>query len=282
MEFEFSCGTVLSSEELNNYTFLFVPDDYDDYDTGIGSPDQEFWDVDLSQSDDYELFVRATEGRSDYIATNGGVYIPFGELMVYKERVENKPLPLEKQKVLAKATLDKLRLASPKAVVAGGAARCFLQGEQANDIDIFLDLPSYLNQMEMRDMLSKLLPDKRISQVSGAYSATPSAATGLRTAFHFYEDGQEVQLLVVEGRPDEQMNRFPYSHTQVSWDGERFSYHDSFDMFLDFKVVIKNYHPVQASYEEKVTKLFKERGWSVAQSQDEALTMAMDSVKLTA
>lgn len=178
MEFEFSCGTVLSSEELNNYTFLFVPDDYDDYDTGIGSPDQEFWDVDLSQSDDYELFVRATEGRSDYIATNGGVYIPFGELMVYKERVENKPLPLEKQKVLAKATLDKVRLASPKAVVAGGAARCFFQGEQANDIDIFLDLPSYLNQMEMRDMLSKLLPDKRINQVSGAYSATPLLQQG--------------------------------------------------------------------------------------------------------
>lgn len=281
MEITFACGTTLDRRELNNYSFFFSPEDYNDYDEYIGNPDQEFWDVNIDNSGECEICFRQSEGHSEYLEENGEVYIDRCDLHVLCPRAVNKPLPLEKQKVLAKATLDKLRLASPKAVVAGGAARCFLQGEQANDIDIFLDLPSYLNQMEMRDMLSKLLPGKRINQVSGAYSATPSAATGLRTAYHFYEDGQEVQLLVVEGRPDEQMNRFPYSHTQVSWDGERFSYHDSFDMFLDFKVVIKNYHPVQASYEEKVTKLFRERGWAVAQSQDEALTMAMDSVKLT-
>lgn len=282
MEITFACGTTLDRRELNNYSFFFSPDDYDDYDGDIGEIDQEFWDVNLESTGEWELCFRQSNGPSTYLEENGDVYIDRHDLQVLCPRVVNKPLPLEKQKVLAKATLDKIRLASPKAVVAGGAARCFLQGEQANDIDIFLDLPSYLNATEMRDMLSKLLPDKRISSVSGASMGTPSAATGLRCAYHFYEDGQEVQLLVVEGRPDEQMNRFPYSHTQVSWDGERFSYHDSFDMFLDFKVVIKNYHPVQASYEEKVTKLFKERGWAVAQSQDEALTMAMDSVKLTA
>lgn len=282
MDITFACGTTIDSSELNNYRYEFVPEDTDDYDDYIGEPGQQFCDIDMHSSTAEELCFRQSEGDSEYLSANDNVYISPEDLYVLERISSSNPLPLEEQMALAKSVLEKVRLASPRAVVAGGAARCFLQGEQANDIDIFLDLPPYLGVAEMRNMLNRLLPEYSITQLRGGSATQPSAVTGLRNAFHFFKDGQEVQLLVVSGIPDEQINRFPYSHTQVSWDGNRFKYHDSFDLFLDFKVVVKNYEPQQQSYKAKVEALIQERGWAIAQSQDEALTMALDSVKLTA
>ena len=122
MEITFACGTTLDRRELNNYSFFFCPEDIDGYDEDIGSPDQEFWDVNVDTSGEWEICFRQSDGHSTYLEENGDVYIDRCDLHVLCPRVVNKPLPLEKQKVLAKATLDKLRLASPKAVVAGGAA----------------------------------------------------------------------------------------------------------------------------------------------------------------
>lgn len=282
MEITFAGGTVIDSSEVDNYRYGFCPEDLYDYDQYIGEPSQQFWDIDLHSSTAEELCFRQSDGDSEYLSTNDEVYISPEDLQVVERTSSSTPLPLEEQMTLAKSVLEKVRLASPRAVVAGGAARCFLQGEQANDIDIFLDLPPYLDITEMRSMLTRLLPEYRIIPLRGGSATQPSAVTGLRNAFHFFKDGQEVQLLVVSGIPDEQINRFPYSHTQVSWDGDQFKHHDNFDMFLDFKVVIKNYEPQQQSYKAKVEALIQERGWAVAQSQDEALTMAMDRIKLTA
>lgn len=283
MIIEFQCGTELELQELQDYTFLFYPDDEDDYDEDIGDVGAEFWNVNVDASDGGELCLRQCNVRSNYISENGCVYIPVHELCVGEVRYQNRPLPLERQMEVAKDVLAKVRLASPYAVVSGGAARAFLEQEQANDIDIFLDLPSYLSKIEMRSMLTKLLPEHSVSQISTSqYGAGGSTITGLRAAFRISVDGQEVQLLVVTDRPDEQYNKFPYSHTQVSWDGVNFTMHENFEVYLDFKVVIKNYHPEQASYEKKVQKLIKDKGWAVANSADEALSLSMERILMTA
>lgn len=283
IEYEFGCGTILNSEELDGFVFVFQPNEEGVYDSGIGGPGQSFWDIDADCCDEYDLYFRESDDFSGAIEDNGGVYIPPSELHVHSHkppRAET-PLPLERQKELAKETLEKIRLASPRAIVAGGAARCFFLGEQANDIDIFLDLPSYLSVREMNDMLSKLLPERRVTRLTGgSMDGEPSSTTGLRAAFKFYEEGQEVQLLVVSGVPNEQHNLFPYSHTQISWDGSSFNMHDNFELFTTFNIVVRNRQPVPEAYEAKVNKLFEKLGCKVVDSAEEALSAALDSVQL--
>lgn len=279
MLIEFGCGTELEWEDIPNYVFEYTANGW--LDSGIGNIGDQYWNVNLSRSEEHNyLSFIETDGDSRHLRRNREVNIGFEGLAVVGplEQTSHAPMTLEDQKTLARTVLAQVRVASPKAVVAGGAARCFFQGERANDIDIFLDVPSYLSNKEVRGMLKKLLPDYSVRPLRGGSAASPSQSTGLQHAFYIRKDGQEVQLLVVSGRPDVQMELFPFSHTQVSWDGNDFTTAGSFDLFVDFKVVVRNYTDMQEAYKTKVENLIAEKGWRLAESQDEALTMAMDSV----
>lgn len=227
----------------------------------------------------FEKVVRLSSehmiGYCDFIGEREWVNIIPRHLEVADGAPEAEPKTPEEQKELAKTLIDKLRVGCPKACLAGGALFSWKRGESANDLDFFMYMPDWLTTHEVQEHISGLVDKRVISMSNGMYDENDKSVNGVHKVFRARIDGQECQFICCDCDPMKVMQRFPYSHSQLCWDGEKEYDTDHADMIRDFNIVIKHYEPSQA-YKDKIEPRLAEMGYTIASSEGEALDLMME------
>lgn len=188
---------------------------------------------------------------------------------------EVEPKTPEEQKEMAKTLIDKLRVGCPKACLAGGALFSWKRGESANDLDFFMYMPDWLTTYEVQEYISELVGKRVRSMSNGMYDENDKSINGVHKVFQARIDGQECQFICCDCDPMKVMLKFPYSHSQLCWDGEEEYDTAHSDMIRDFNIVIKHYEPSQA-YKDKIEPRLAEMGYTIASSEGEALDLMME------
>lgn len=269
-------GTEFLASQVEDLEFELA--ESPDYEPEMGEVGMRMWNGRMPLlRDTYLIFDDGDfSGESEYAEFNGDVGVPLSCLRLLSEvELPEKP-DIQGQKKLARDILKKVRIVDRHALVAGGAAADWMSDRQANDIDIFLSLPAHYNPEDMRDVLENVL-DRSLhfaTRSGSPYGAGGDAKIG--EVLCFYEGMQEVQFIVLKSDPRRIIEDFPFSHTEVSWDGEEFHTGDNYDMVSQFGLVIQKADTVAQSYKDKCLKKFKELGLKLCSSPEEALDLSME------
>lgn len=269
----FGCGTEVHVDDVPSLTLASI--------SGLsvlGDGEVQFTNCEV-QNGVFNRVIRLSSenmsGLCSYVSSMGRVKVSRKHLVVVGGLPEVEPKTPEEQKELAKTLIDKLRVGCPKACLAGGALFSWKRGESANDLDFFMYMPDWLTTHEVQEHISGLVGKRVRSMSNGMYDENDKSVNGVHKVFEARIDGQECQFICCDCDPMKVMLKFPYSHSQLCWDGEEEYDTDHADMIRDFNIVIKHYEPSQA-YKDKVEPRLAEMGYTIATSEGEALDLMME------
>ncbi len=182
------------------------------------------------------------------------------------------PVTVEHQMKVAGDILEHLKCIDPHACVAGGAAADWIKGEVARDVDVWLQVPSYLDVDTIHDWLEEEhIFDTSLIRLGGRYnSANPE--TNVKCVFNAHLEGVKFDVIVMlpeKGDPWQVFREFPYSHAEVMWKSDgSFTTSETYDMCDHFNYVLQNYEPSK-EYADKCKLKFEERGLTLFSSPRE-------------
>jgi hypothetical protein len=271
MDITFGCGTVIAEEDLPN-TRIIVESVF----SGIAGV--VFQGGELFAG---HLFEGIKFTKSDVVEGDATWFAGYRNLRVsfdYCRVVETAPqenLSPENQRAIANVVIQQLRKHCPKACLAGGALFSWEMGESANDLDFFVYMPDWLTTHEVRTYLSEALDIRLHSLSNDMYDANAKSQNGVHKVFEGHMQGAKVQIICCDSDPMKVMKKFPYSHSQMCYDGEEIYYGEHWGMLRDFGIVIRNYQPSD-SYKNKIEPRLAKKGYSVANNSEEALDLMME------
>lgn len=226
---------------------------------------------------------RDIDGRIRNLRDGGGHHIEVswdnGHTNVYRHydlelATPATPATVETQKAFAISLLEKLRLSDYNVVVSGGAVLDWSEDVVANDIDIYLNLPEYMEEGQMLEHLGRLL-DVDVRFCSEGYTGDSSR---IRTVFelHEQETRTKAQLIILNNCcPREAMESFPYTHTRMYWDGDSTTVSES---CINSLGIVEKLGDCSQAYTDKVLKRIKDKGWKLSNSSSETADLMLAAI----
>lgn len=261
----------LIPDDLHGVVFEYVGDeDHPLHDSRFADIGSQFTDGEWE--DRGIRFSTLVCGSSIFYENSGDVWIPAELLRMADNPDTVSKLSVEEQQRLAFSVLAKVRCIDINAVVAGGAASDWYRGDACRDVDIFFSYPSYYTPAELKQTLRHTL-GVNLTRVGQHYDN--QADNGALIVHAANINGLRFEFAGVQYSPLNAVNTFPYNHSAIYWDGNRFNASSDFSMFSTFNIVIKRYEP-NARYKAKVERKVSDNGWIMCNNFDEALDKSVE------